>query len=164
MSQLKSRTIFGLGAVASAGLMAVALYLQYFMELEPCPLCMVQRGFVILFGVLCLLAAIHGPGRRGNRIYAGAALLSCFGGAAAALRQIWLQTLPPDQLPSCLPSFDYMLEAFPMLDIVRLTLMGTADCAEVTWTLLGLGLAEWSLLSFIAGAGLSVWILVRRAA
>ncbi|MNY46197.1 disulfide bond formation protein B [compost metagenome] len=55
-----------------------------------------------------------------------------------------------------------MMEALPFQDIVRLMLHGTADCAEVTWTLLGLSIPEWSLLAFVGFAAVALLQLLRR--
>ncbi|MFT6431682.1 MAG: disulfide bond formation protein DsbB [Halopseudomonas sp.] len=71
-------------------------------------------------------------------------------GAAVAGRQVWLQHQPSDQLPSCLPSLDYMIDVLPLQDIMRMLFSGTADCAKVDWTFLGLSIAEGTLLAFIA--------------
>ncbi|EXF44201.1 disulfide bond formation protein [Pseudomonas sp. BAY1663] len=156
------RSLFLLAFLGSALLIAVALYLEHVVGLVPCPLCIVQRICTIGFGLVCLVAAIHGPARVGRRIYAVLALLFVIAGGATAIRQIWLQSIPADQLPSCLPSLEYMMEALPFQEIVRLVLHGTAECAEVNWTLLGLSIPEWSLLAFIGMAILCAWQLLRR--
>ena len=109
---------------------AFALYMEHVMGLAPCPLCIVQRICVIGFGLVCLVAAIHGPAKVGRRVYAAIAALFVAAGAATAIRQIWLQSVPADQLPSCLPSLEYMMEALPFQEIARLVLHGTAECAE----------------------------------
>ncbi|MGP4763424.1 disulfide bond formation protein B, partial [Klebsiella pneumoniae] len=75
---------------------------------------------MILFALVCLVAAIHGPKRLGQRIYAGLALLFAAGGAGTAARQVWLQSVPADQLEACLPSLEFMMEALPLQEIVRL--------------------------------------------
>ena len=77
-------------------------------------------------------------------------------------RQIWLQTLPPDQLPSCLPPLDYMMQTMPYADILWTMFHGSADCAEVTWTLLSLSIPEWSLLAFVGFALFAVFQFLRR--
>lgn len=148
--------------LACAALLAFGLYLEHVEGLEPCPLCVVQRIEFIGVGLTCLVAAMHGPQRLGRRLYAGLTLLFGAAGIASAGRQIWLQGLPPDQLPACLPSLEYMMEALPFQDIVRLMLHGTADCAEVTWTLLGLSIPEWSLLAFAGFAAVALLQLLRR--
>lgn len=157
------RSLFFLAFLASLALMGAAFYLEHVVGLEPCPLCVVQRVAVIGFGLVCLIAALHAPGAAGRRVYAGLALLFVAGGGATAGRQIWLQGVPADQLPACLPSLDYMMEALPFQDIVRLVLHGSADCAEVNWTLFGLSIPEWSLLGFVAMALFALLQLLRRA-
>ncbi|HYQ39040.1 MAG TPA: disulfide bond formation protein B [Pseudomonas sp.] len=151
-----------LAFLVCAALLAFGLYLEHAEGIEPCPLCVVQRIEFIGVGLIGLLAALHNPQRRGRRIYAGFGLLFAAAGIASASRQIWLQGLPADQLPACLPSLEYMMEALPFQDIVRMVLHGTADCAEVTWTLLGLSIPEWSLLAFAGLAALALLQLLRR--
>ena len=56
-----------LGFLVCAALMAWALWLQYGMGLEPCPLCVFQRVAVIAIGVVFLVAAIHNPGAAARR-------------------------------------------------------------------------------------------------
>ena len=47
---LTSRRIFLLIAIATAVGMGFAFWLEYYLGLAPCPLCMTQRAFVILVG------------------------------------------------------------------------------------------------------------------
>ncbi|MNJ77740.1 disulfide bond formation protein B [compost metagenome] len=55
-----------------------------------------------------------------------------------------------------------MMEAFPFLEIVRKVLHGTAECSEVSWTLLGMSIPEWTLLAFIAMSLFCLWQMLRR--
>ena len=65
-----TRIANGLGFLACAGLMAYAIYAQYGLGLEPCPLCILQRVAVIALGGLFLAAALHPAGTIGRRVYA----------------------------------------------------------------------------------------------
>ena len=56
---------FSLPALVCALLLGFGLYLQYARGLEPCPLCLVQRGFFVAVMAACLVAAVHRPGRLG---------------------------------------------------------------------------------------------------
>lgn len=162
MLQASSRNLFFLAFLCSVLIMLGALYLEHGVGLEPCPLCILQRLAVIGFGLVCLIAALHGPARVGQRVYAALALLMAAAGAGVAGRQIWLQQVPADQLPACLPSLDYMLEALPFQEVLRLMLHGSADCAKISWTLFGISLPEWSLLAFIGMILFSLYLLLRR--
>ena len=163
MALANPRSLFLLAFFGCLALMGGALYLEHVVGLNPCPLCIVQRIFVILFGLVCLIAAIHAPQRTGLRIYSVLALLFAIGGGATAARQVWLQSVPADQLEACLPSLEFMMEALPLQDIVSLVFHGTADCAEVTWTLFGLSLPEWSLLAFLGMALFALLQMLRRS-
>lgn len=161
-ASLSSRQLFALIAIIIAGLYGYALYEQHVNGLEPCPLCMTQRLFYALAGVAALLAAIHHPGQTGRRIYAALVALSASGGAAVAGRQVWLQHLPPELVPACGPSLEYMLETLPFTDVLTRVVQGDGNCALVDWSFLGLSMAEWSLAWFIAIAALACWLLGRR--
>jgi disulfide bond formation protein DsbB len=146
-------------ASSAIGLMAYALYTQYYQYLEPCPLCMTQRFFYCLIIFFALLALLH---RNAQKTYAGLATLSAFGGILAAGRQVWLQHLPPEQVPACGPSLQYMLETFPIGQTLRTMITGDGNCAEVVWTFLGFSMGEWSLFCFIGFAVITIWQVLRR--
>ena len=137
-------------------MMAVALYMQHVMGLEPCPLCMMQRVWLSLAGGIALLAFLHTPQRIGQRIYAFLTLLACLIGGGFSIRQLYLQSLPPDQVPACGPGLEYMLQTFPFRDVLRAMISGTGDCAKVDWTLFGVSIAGYMLLGFLALAAVAV--------
>jgi protein dithiol:quinone oxidoreductase len=141
-----------------AGLLGFAYYLQFAKDIEPCPLCIFQRGFFLLVGIISLIAAIHNPGKIGRWIYAILCDLSALGGLVVAGRQVWLQHLPADKVPECGPGLDYMLDAFPLAEILKKVLQGSGECAEAGWRFLSLSIAEWSLLCFI---GLSLVVMLQ---
>lgn len=143
-------------------LLLTAYYFQYALDMEPCPLCMTQRLAFYACGLLFLGAAVHHPRLTGQRIYAGLTLLFSVFGAAVASRQLWLQSLPEDQVPACAPSLDYMLEVLPWADILSVMLRGSGDCAEVQWVFLGLSIPGWSLVAFVTLAIVSLILLRRR--
>lgn len=144
--------------------MAFALYLQHVLELEPCPLCITQRVFVILTGTFALLAFLHGPRGWGRRVYGLLCLISAGAGGAVAARHVWLQHLPEDLAPACGPSLAYMLETLPMRDTLSLVLMGDGNCAETVWTLLGFSIPEQTLALFALLFAVSLWQMLRGQA
>jgi len=156
---MSNRMLFAAGAAACALLLATGYYLQYFQGQDPCPLCLVQRGFYYAFGAVFLVAAMHGAG---TVAYSVAGFLVALGGAAVAVRHVWLQHLPPDQVPACGPDLFYMLENFPLRRTLEKLFTATGQCAEVKWRFLGLSIAEWSLAWFAALAFYALWIAFRR--
>jgi disulfide bond formation protein DsbB len=135
------------GFGACAGLMVYALYAQYFLDLAPCPLCVFQRVSVIALGIIFLVATLHNAGRVGSVMYALLLLLAAAGGVVAAGRHVWLQNLPPDKVPACGPGLDFMLDAFPLAEALKMVFSGSGECAEVSWSLLGLSMPAWVLIA-----------------
>jgi protein dithiol:quinone oxidoreductase len=156
------RLLFAAPALACAGLLAFGYYLQYVEHQDPCPLCLLQRGF--FYGVIAVfaVAALHSPARTGKFLYCGAATLLALGGFGVAARQVWLQHLPKDQVPACGPDLFFMMENFPLSRTLEKLFMGSGQCAEVNWTFLGLSIAEWSFAWFAVLALYAVWLGLRR--
>lgn len=130
----------------SGGLLSIALFMEHVMGLAPCPLCMMQRLWVAVVGIVAYLSLWHSP-RWG--IYPLVTAIAAMVGGGFSIRQLWLQSLPADQVPACGPDLQYMLEAFPLSDILVAMTSGTGDCAEVSWSLLGLSIPAWTLIGFI---------------
>lgn len=143
---LAPRNLFAAIAIAAAALLGAAFFLEHRMGLVPCPLCMMQRIWVGVAGLLALAAAIQGGG---YRIWAGLVTVAALVGSGFSLRQLWLQSLPADQVPACGPDLYYMLEVFPLGDVLYAMTVGTGDCAEVH-PILGLSIPAWVLAAFVA--------------
>lgn len=158
------RTAFAFAAAVAAALLAYAYWSQFAGGLEPCPLCIFQRVAFIAVFVVCLAAAIHGPTGIGRRIYGGLAFLAAAVGAGIATRHVWLQNLPADQVPACGPGLDYLMEAFPLAEVVRLAFTGSGECAEIDWVFLGLSMPAWTLVWFVLFALGAAWFGFRRRA
>lgn len=152
-----------LGLLACAGLMGYALYAQFHLHLEPCLLCIFQRIAVIGLGVAFLAAALHHPNGWGARVYGGLEFILAAGGAAVALRHIYVQHLPEDMAPPCGPGFGYLFAHLPFGKFLVQVFTGSADCSIVTWTFLGMTMPEWLLVWFvILGVG-GLWVNWKRS-
>jgi disulfide bond formation protein DsbB len=160
LPNVSNRWLYLAGTLVVAALFGSALYLQYVLRQEPCPLCMVQRVVFIVIGVLFLVATLHNPRRTGSTLYAALIGLFALGGVAVASRHIWIQHLPKDQVPACGPGLDYMLQNFPMSDVLRELMHGSGECAEKGWTFLTLGIPEWSLIWYVL---LGIWAVLIAA-
>lgn len=127
----------------------IALYMEHVMLLSPCGLCITQRVFFILCGLVCLASAIHNSTAHGQRIYAFSAASMCLFGSYFAGRQIWLQHLPEDLVPACGPGFAYIRDNFPFIELLDFLLVGDGNCAEVQFRFLGIfSIAEMSIIAF----------------
>jgi disulfide bond formation protein DsbB len=123
---------------------------------------MVQRGFFYVVMALFIVAALHAPQRTGAAVYAALIILFASGGAATAGRQVWLQHLPADKVPQCGPDLFFMLNNLPLARTLEKLFQGSGECAAVDWKFLGLSIAGWALLWFIALAVYAAWLAARR--
>lgn len=162
LSLIKSpRNINLLIAGGCVCLLAIALYMEHQMQLEPCPLCIMQRVMVLVILILAVIASLHNPQGVGLKVYAGLTMMAAGIGGGLASRQLWLQNLPADQAPACGVGLEYMLDVFPLTEVVRMVLTGDGTCAEVLWTFLGLSIPGWTLIGFIGLLALGVIQLLR---
>jgi protein dithiol:quinone oxidoreductase len=158
MSFASRRTINLAALVISVGLLTYAYYAQFYQGLEPCPLCIFQRVALMALAVIFLIAALHHPVAWGARVYAVLIVCAAAIGAAVAGRHIWLQSLPPDQVPECGPGLAYMLQAFPWSDTLRMVFTGSGECAQVDWRFLGLSMPAWVLVWFLTLGLVGGWV------
>ena len=150
------------GFLACVGMMGYALYAEHILLLTPCPLCVFQRVAVISLGIIFLVATLHDPAGWGRRVYAVLVLLAAGGGMGVAGRHAWLQTLPPDQVPACGPGLDYIIDAFPLADALKMVFTGSGECANIDWQLLGLSMPAWVFIALTVIAVFGIWNNLRR--
>ena len=160
----KRRLVNFAGFAACAALLAYALYSQFYLGLDPCPLCIFQRIGMALLGVVFLAAALHDPrgsGARGYALLIGAAALATL---AVAARHVYVQSLPPGSLPSCGAPLAVLLKFTPLWQVIRKVLTGSGECGEVNWRFLGLAMPVWVLIWALILGGLGVTANLRRGA
>ncbi len=158
------RVNFLLGFLLCAVLLAFALYAQYVLMMDPCPLCILQRVVFIALGLLFLIGGIQAPRGGGRKAYAALIVLVALVGTAIAIRHLWIQSLPADQVPSCGAPLGYLLETRAgnggLIGVLLKVLSGSGECAKVQ-PILGLSMPAWSLLWYVLLAALAI-VATRR--
>jgi disulfide bond formation protein DsbB len=157
------RALNSMGFLICAGLIAYALYAQFHLGLDPCPLCIFQRIGIAALGIVFLVAALHDPRDGGARVYATLIAIAALATVAVAARQLYLQHLPPGAVPSCGAPLSMMLKFMPLTTVIRKVLTGSGECGIVNWTFLGLAMPAWVLI-WAAFLGLGGFVAnVRRS-
>lgn len=161
---LPNRRLLNLaGFLTCAGMMGFALYAQHVLLLDPCPLCIIQRIATISLGLVFLIAAVHNPGNVGSKIYGVLVTLTAGFGVGVASWHVRLQNMPADDIPSCGPGFEYIVDNFPLSDALGMIFQGSGECAEVVWRLLGLSMPTWVIIG-LGGLGIAgIWNNFRKA-
>jgi disulfide bond formation protein DsbB len=143
-----------LGFLACLGLIGYALFVQYGLRLEPCPLCILQRVSVITAGLLYLAAFAQNPADRGARIYGVLIDVAALGGVLVAARHIWIIAQPPGTVAECGASLAYMMDVLPLHEVLGKVLTGSGECAKIDWHFLGLNMPTWVLMALV---GVGMW-------
>jgi disulfide bond formation protein DsbB len=151
------------GFAGCAGLLGYALYSQFQLGLDPCPLCIFQRVGVAALGVVFLIAALHHPKGWGARVYAVLIAVAALATIGVAARHVYVQHLPPGALPSCGAPLGVLIKFTPMFELIRKVLTGSGECSEVTWRFLGLAMPAWVLIWGVALGAVGVAANVSRS-
>ncbi|WP_269913971.1 disulfide bond formation protein B [Acinetobacter sp. HY1485] len=160
---LSYRLVSGLVLLASIVGMAFALYLEHFKGLQPCPLCIFQRVGLMVMGLFAFLGFVHNPKNTiVKRIYAGLASLGILWSAGVAARHVWIQHLPPSEVPSCGPGLNYLVDVLPLKEVLSQVLTGSGECAKIDWTFLGQSMPVWSLVFFSFLLLVCLWQVFRK--
>ena len=158
--RLSTRCVFALLATVSLGLVAAGLVLGELAHLHPCHLCNFQRLLYIVLAFFALCGVLL-PGWR--RLWCVLVGLTAMGGVISAVQQSWMQYVPQQAIecgfgdPTLVERIvDWLGAQWPAMFMV------TGFCTSKEWIFLGLSLANWSVLCFIALLGVAVWLGCRR--
>ena len=135
---------FGLGI----GLIVGAYMFEVIGYYDPCPLCILQRwsfGFIALCGALMMIPGLYLVIKKALLLMAA---LFSMSGVIIAGRQIYLQNIPSDQVPTCAPPMDFLLDTLPIFEVIQTILLGDGNCAQYDWRFI-FNFAEWALLFFV---------------
>jgi len=123
-------------------LLAAALVLEFAFAMEPCPLCLTQRLFFMLAGVIALAGTCT---LKPGKLFPLATALTSLIGIGFALRQLYLYLLPPDQIPACSAPISRLIEFAPFMELLTAMTMGTGNCAEASFPLFGMNLPGYMI-------------------
>lgn len=156
------RTANWLGFLACALALGIAFYSQYVLELQPCHLCIFQRVTVAAMALVFLLAALHSSGGMRGAVYATLIGITGLATLATSGRHVWIQMQPPGSIPSCGADLDFMLELFPLTEVILKVFKAGGECAKVDWSLLGLSIPAWVFVFALVVTVGGVWFNLRR--
>jgi len=152
----KSRTLLLAVALACIGLLSFGLYMQHVLDMQPCPLCVLQRYAFAAIAIFCLVGAAANT----IRPAAVLALLSALTGGSIAGYHLWIQAHPS---VSCgIDPLETSLNTILTARWLPLLLKADGFCTTPYPPLLGLSTPQWAMVWFVALALTLLWIVLRR--
>ena len=146
----------GIGLIVGAYMFEVIGYY------DPCPLCILQRwsfGFIALCGALMMIPGLYLVIKKALLLMAA---LFSMSGVIIAGRKIYLQNIPSDQVPTCAPPMDFLLDTLPIFEVIQTILLGDGNCAEYDWRFI-FNFAEWALIFFVFLFFYNLFFLFKKA-
>jgi disulfide bond formation protein DsbB len=156
------RLVFAAIFVACLSLNAYAIYyLQEWVGLEPCPMCILQRIAFFAIAAVALVGAIWNPRGAALKTLAILIVLFALAGAGVAMRHSYLQHFPP-KTETCGTDLEFLLNTFSLTEAFPKIFAGTGSCSQVSWKFAGLTIPEWALVWYVGLALASVWLAFVR--
>jgi disulfide bond formation protein DsbB len=160
--RIPARAVFAALFVIPLSMVLFAInYLQEYLGLDPCPMCILSRYCFIVIAAISLAAAIHGPKGVGLKVYAGLVALFALAGAGVSIRHSYLQHFPP-KVETCGADLDFLLGNMPFSQALPKIFAGTGSCSSVHWKFLGLSIPEWALVWFVVLGAAALWAAFRK--
>ena len=151
-----------LGFFACVLALGAALYTQYVLEYQPCHLCIFQRFTVAALGLAFLIAALFPAGGFRGALYALLIGISGLATLATAGRHVWIQMQPPGSVASCGADLKFMLELFPLTEVILKVFKAGGECAKIDFTVLGLSMPAWVFVFALILTVAGIWNNLRR--
>ena len=159
-----ARWVFAAIGVSCVALLGGAYFMQYGPgQLQPCPLCILQRYVYMVIGAVALAAAAIGPNRLFAMVVAVALDVLATIGAGLALWQV----TKGDTMTSCDTDLvGQIVYALPMRAWWPEFLAAYGGCADKVPPIFGVSVPVWSLFWFAGFAAICglVFIKLRRSA
>jgi disulfide bond formation protein DsbB len=147
--------LFAISSICFA-LIAVALYLQHKLDMQPCPLCVIQRYLFLAVGIATLVAAISGKVREGTIL----ALLAALGGLYAVGKHLYVIANPGF---SCgIDPMETFLNKIATAEYLPWLFRAEGLCTGATDSLMGLAIPQWSAVWFVVLTVLLAFVLLRK--
>lgn len=153
-----SKPILVAVAIACFALLGAGMYVQFILNMLPCPLCIMQRYAFVAIALICLVTAALPRGA--TQIGAFFGLLAALAGVGVAIWLLWVQAHPG---VSCgIDPMETSLNAFPTAKLLPFLFKADGFCSTEYDPLLGLTVAQWALVWFAGFAVVLGWVVFKR--
>jgi disulfide bond formation protein DsbB len=132
---------------ASWGAVALAVYLQHSLKLNPCPLCIAQRYLFIGIGLCALLGLVASWTGSLRLLMSGLGGLIALGGIGVAARHLYIAANP---IIDCgRDKVSEFVNSLALADLYPKVFMAFGGCGDVVPPFLGLSYPTWAFILFL---------------
>ena len=153
-----SKSILLAVAVTAIGLLVFALYLQHVKNMQPCPMCIIQRYAFAAVALICIVFALLPRGA--VRAGAGLGALAAIAGAGTAGWHLWIIANP--SISCGIDPLETSLNTIPTAKLMPFLFKADGLCSTIYEPILGLSIPQWSLTWFVIFTVVLAWVAFRR--
>lgn len=152
---------FTVALCVSLSLVGGGVLLAQLLSLAACPLCVIQRMLYLLLALAAGSGLVLAARPLARMIAAASMTAIAAAGSSVAAYQVWIQRFAPNTTCAAeMPWWEAFVEWAGRL--VPMLFQPNGLCSDPAWKLLGLSIAEWSLLCFFGLFLLGLFSLLRR--
>ena len=140
-----SKSLLLFAALVCIALLAAALYLQYEKNMQPCPLCIIQRYAFAATALICIIFAFLPA--TAMRLGGALATLAALAGAGTASWHLYVVAHPGT---SCgIDPMETALNTIPTAKLMPFLFNADGMCSTPYAPIFGLSIPQWSLIWFL---------------
>lgn len=146
-------------ALAGMSLLGVGAYLQFNLDMAPCPLCILQRYAFAVTGLICLITFF--TAKKSTRLGSTFAMIASLSGAIIAARHLWIKAHPT---VSCgIDPLETSLNKIFTAKFLPFLFQADGLCTTEYDPILGLSIPQWSLIWFVIFLLALGFIVIKRS-
>lgn len=146
-------------ALIGFGLLGVGAYLQFQLEMAPCPSCILQRYAFAVTSLICLITFFIA--KKYIRLGSTIAMIASLTGAAIAARHLWIKAHPT---VSCgIDPLETSLNKIFTAKLLPFLFQADGLCTTEYDPILGLSIPQWSLIWFVVFFLALGFIVIKRS-
>ena len=126
--------------------LSTSFYLEYYVGISPCILCVAQR---LLFSTILVFFLLKHIFSIQTKYFLLVPLFFTFLGLIASTRQMYLQNTVADQALSCGPKFFDLFVSLPFAEFISRIFQADSGCLQPTYMIIGFQISEWSSAIFL---------------
>jgi disulfide bond formation protein DsbB len=127
-----------------------SMYIQHYMGIEPCSLCLIQRSIFCFSALFFLFSALYFPCFGAHRFYAFITFFLSFVGALLSSWHLYIQsTRGSQEFFECTPGLGYVVDFLSLKDILLSLSKNTDGCSKVELKIFLISIPGWSLTAFL---------------
>ncbi|MFC3110581.1 disulfide bond formation protein B [Undibacterium arcticum] len=153
---MKSRHLLLAVALVCIALLAAAMYMQLGLNMQPCPLCVLQRYAFVAIAIFCLIGGLGGF----TKPNAGLALIGALSGVGVAGYHLYVKAHPDF---SCgIDPLETSLNTIPTARLFPSLFKANGFCSTDYGPILGLSIPMWAMVWFVICSVVLVAVLRKR--